>query len=249
MGKVGSQTIIASLRGAGIRKPIIHIHDLSKEGIEKSELKKSCIKNGNLRYWRNIYMQKKIATMRSICKKWKIITLTRDPVARNISTYFHNIQSLWFPDLIKRYENGSLIIRDIEKKFFEVIEHKRPVEWFDCELKNLFDIDVFRDSFPKDKGFKIYKKDNIEVLVIKLEKLNECGIEALKKFLGEANYLLINKNRFQDKEYKSIYEEFNKRIRLPDEYLEGLYNTKYMKYFYTIDEINNFKRKWGAVKQ
>ena len=48
--------------------------------------------------------------------------------------------------------------------------------WFDTELKDHFGLDIFAEPFDREKGFGIYKKNNIEVFVYKLEKLNSLEV-------------------------------------------------------------------------
>ena len=46
------------------------------------------------------------------------------------------------------------------------------------EVSSTFDIDVFTNPFPYEKGFAIYKRGGIRLLVIKLE--------AFGKYIGES---------------------------------------------------------------
>jgi hypothetical protein len=56
------------------------------------------------------------------------------------------------------------------------------LNWFDNEPKTVFGIDVFSSSFLLDKGHKIYNGNNSDMLLIKLEKLDECAKEAFNVF-------------------------------------------------------------------
>ena len=46
-------------------------------------------------------------------------------------------------------------------------------EWFNVELKEPLGLDIYQYEFDKMRGYQIIEKDNIELLLIKLEKLDE----------------------------------------------------------------------------
>lgn len=58
-----------------------------------------------------------------------------------------------------------------------------PLEWFDRQIKEPLGIDVYAAEFPKDRGYKMNEKDNIRLLVIRVEDLNGCVGSALREFL------------------------------------------------------------------
>lgn len=113
------------------------------------------------------------------------------------------------------------------------------------ELKEVFDIDVYRSVFPKDKGFSISRYYNKSLLIIRLEDLNDCFSEATEKFLGKSFSIRKNKNTGKNKAYASVYKKFKNTIVLPDWYLDKHYNSKYANHFYTDSEILNFRNKWN----
>lgn len=91
MGKVGSSSVYYSLQQIFNEKPVYHIHLLSKEMIEKGELYKRSLINGNNSYLYNNEFRKKFKSSMRRGVKWKIISLVREPVGRNISAFFQNI--------------------------------------------------------------------------------------------------------------------------------------------------------------
>ena len=135
-------------------------------------------------------------------------------------------------------------MRKLSDLFFERLNHDTPLVFFDRELKSVFGVDVFASEFPKSEGFKIYKSEKADALVIRLENLNHCFKEAFKKFLNINNFTLENTNIGKAKVYASIYKKFKETIHLPDNYLDKFYNSKYMRHFYTEMEIEGFREKW-----
>ena len=171
MGKVGSKTVERSLRAIKLDMPIYHTHLLTKERIADTEAKrKKFFRTERYSYlkrpWLNQFLLKQIESDLND-KKWKILTLTREPIARNISTFFENLE-VKLIDSSDKYEvksdyydiepiivtpDNMLELRDL---FFARLNHDSPLVFFDRELKGVFGIDVFASEFSKSKGFKIY---------------------------------------------------------------------------------------------
>ena len=259
MGKVGSQTIERSLRPIKLDMAVYHTHVLTKERIADTEAKrKKFFRTERYSYlkrpWLNQFLRKQIDRGLNE-KKWKIITLTREPISRNISTFFENLEVKRIDSSDKYevksdyYDIAPIIVtpdnmQALRDLFFDRLNHDSPLVFFDRELKGVFGIDVFASEFPKSKGFKTYEDEKADVLLIRLENLNDCAEEAFKDFLDIHNFALVNTNIGREKVYASIYNKFRETIHLPDSYLDKFYNSKYMRHFYTEAEIEKFRAKW-----
>jgi hypothetical protein len=128
--------------------------------------------------------------------------------------------------------------------FFEKVNHDSPNQFFDLEIKRILGIDVFASEFPKSKGYQIYRGDLADVLLIRLEDLNSTARDAFSEFLDIQDFHLVNSNVGMKKNYASVYKKFKDFINLPDEYLTSIYGSRYMRHFYTADEIEKFKGRW-----
>ena len=84
-------------------------------------------------------------------------------------------------------------------------------EWFNKELKAVFDIDVFANTFPVETGYALYAKDNIEALVIRLEDLSEKGPEVISEFLCLEKPLKLQKGNLRTNSKGA--EVYNKVLR------------------------------------
>lgn len=259
MGKVGSSTIKTSLKAAGLDMYIYHVHVLTQDAMEKVEktykqfFSKMQIYPHHL--WESQWLRKKIVKGSQEDKKWKVVALVRDPVARNISAFFENLE-VELLDSDYRYKIKStynfeitLEIKDIEKLvelFIEKFDHDTPLIWFDSQLKPIFGIDVFSSGFPTSKGYKIYEGELADLLVLRLENLNECARDAFQEFLNIRGLTLIRANVASEKPYYPIYSKFLDSAILPESYLAKMYNSKYTQYFYNQEEVNTFRAKWHA---
>lgn len=170
-------------------------------------------------------------------KSGKIICLVRDPVGRQIAAMWQNIHQVY------RY-SVEADFAEIEAYFFP--EHFVGGEfgWFDRELKKVFNIDVFEYPFDQEKGYSIIQKGNIEVLLMKMEKLND--LEAvIGEFLSIENFKLDNQNVGSEKPYRFAYRDYKANFKLPKEVLDNVYvKNEHTKHFYSEQERGIFYNKW-----
>ena len=96
MGKVGSKTIRRSLKPLELDRPVFHVHFLSPDRVEQTEKERrkylGTDKEHLLKHvWQYQYLRKRMESDLDGQRKWKIVTLTREPIGRNISTFFENL--------------------------------------------------------------------------------------------------------------------------------------------------------------
>jgi len=258
MGKVGSSSVQQSLKTYQLNRPVYHVHFLTDERITQTEKdRRKYFRTDDTSYkrpWLYQHLRKRIA-MRCKGQKWKVITLVRDPIARNISTFFENltVKPLESHDTYQVDSEYYSIPRTIIKMndlnelinlFNRRLDHTIPLVFFDREIKAVFGVDVFEQKFPKSTGYQVYSAKTVDVLLIRLESLNQCAANAFKTFLGIEDFKLENKNVGDKKAYAEIYNIFKENIIIPDSYLDQMYNSRFAKHFYTDEEIDEFKKKW-----
>ena len=254
MGKVGSSSLAKSLRKSINDYEIYQIHFLTKEFIErvnKQYREASKVRNQVIietHFLASKYLAK-IISQKSTCKKFKVISIVRDPIARNISSFFQAFP-IYFADEYVTMQNTSLTNNDKIKLLIELFikkfdRHNVPLEWFDIHMQPVFNIDIYAQSFTKSLGYKIYHADNIDLLILRLEDLNKNIETAMQAFLGIKNFKLENANISSGKDYSNDYSLFKNQLKLPQSYISDMYDSKYMKYFYTDSEINAFTSKWA----
>jgi hypothetical protein len=244
--------------------PIFHVHYLSRARVEDLEKERrryfGTEKYGLLkRPWLYQYLRK-VLKEQFDGRKWKIISLTRDPIARNLSTFFENLElktvnenCSWLVES-EYYKIRSLKvnINNLEKlvaRFFDRFYHESPLDFFDRELKTVFGIDAYSSAFPKSKGYKIYKGKKADALIIKLENLNQCSNLAFKEFLNIDRVNLIGSNIGSEKDYATLYSRFKNDIQLPESYINKMYQSKYVQHFYSDLEIEELRSKWLRVNE
>jgi hypothetical protein len=243
MGKVGSSTIVKSLEELQLDIPIFHTHSLNIEHLRSREkYKRLNCQEVPPRVIQGQYLRKAI-DRGLLGKSWKVISLVRDPISRNISAFFQNIND-YFPDYFNRYSSGSLQLDEIVSTFLEKYNHDAPLNWFDQEMKEVFGIDVFSSDFPISKGYKIFKHDQIDLLLLRLEDIDNCSQNAFREFLGIEEFTLKGANIGDGKLYKDAYQQIKNSVSLPNWYLEKFCSSKLMRHFYSESEINGFRTTW-----
>ncbi len=249
MGKVGSKTIQLSLerayKDARFIPPVLHSHlltDLDNIALGMDQ------EFGEI--GKDLWMIRDVKQLNSIIFnnthfKWNVISLMRDPVARNVGAFFHNL-SLLMPDWKRYYESKELNIREVQDTFLSMESiHTSPMYWLDLQLKPVFDVDVFDLPFPRAVGYHIYHSPRAKLLMLRLEDLDRVAARAMDEFLGLKDFKIYNANVADDKDYAALYRDF-KQARLPAEYVDRIYASKTATHFYSQAELNKFRKKWVA---
>lgn len=241
MGKVGSRTIVDTLHEKGYPGAVYHVHVLSDTLVFDGEVYRRSKLLGNDEYLRNIALREFFESTQDRC--WKIITLVRDPVARNVSAFFQNL-SLYVPGVDGNENMDAFGVDRVIEIFFSEFDHDRPLVWFDEEIAGVAGIDVFKDPFDTVNGFKIYGDEDRTVLVIRLEDLERSGAEALSAYLDYPVDSLVVSNTADTKGYRMLYREFLSRVSFPVDYLDRMYDSKFCRHFYTDTERERMRQRW-----
>jgi hypothetical protein len=220
MGKVGSKSVYKSLRQyyTGV---VLHAHYFDPNHVD----------------WRirRLYQW--------VIKKGmplNIISLTREPISRNVSAFFQNLDSITGVS----YHIGNFSLDELKSIFLTKYQHEKPLQWFDKNIKENFGIDVYVNSFPKC-GYAIYCNQKIRLLVMRSEMSDTKKVKVIRDFLHCNNFHLVNTNISEEKEYALIYKNFRDNVSFPKIYIDMMCNSKYFNYFYEQDVINAVEKKWG----
>ncbi len=87
------------------------------------------------------------------------------------------------------------------------------------------------------------KGDDVNLLILRLESLDDVVGTAIQAFLGLENFKLTRANQASEKEYQDIYMAFKQELVLPDSYIDEMYTSKFAQHFYTPDEIATFRQR------
>lgn len=249
MGKVGSSSIFAALKEKDIPWPIYHIHYLSEKRLQEAI------------YWHEIndfkYIPEHIIVSQALKHfiqknrnkvHWKIISLARDPIALQASIIFQNLQEC-FSEVIDINEDHLNIEKATKLIKNQLSEHltrdSHFINWFDYEIKEVFGIDIYQYPFDTESGFEIISKGNVDILLLKLETLQQNFKPAIEKFLNISNINLPEANIGAEKKYGLEYKQLIQSLKLPKALCESIYNTQLAKHFYSENERLKFFSKWS----
>lgn len=235
LGKVGSATFYNELKRISPFNNVFHVHFLSDEWLKKRLLNTNHLEN-IVNAANNIF---DFLKKNSQSRKY-IITLVREPVSRQLSNFMQNSFDYVEGD-IKEYSADEL-----KEIYLSKMSYEFTLNWFDTEFKNYTGVDIYSTPFDKEKGYSIIEEKDFHILVVKLEKLNDCYTEALREFLGVDLALLGNTNEGETKDISEIYKDLKRMIKFSEEELNEVYAKKYVQHFYTQEEIKTFTRKHSS---
>jgi len=242
-GKVGSSSVYSTLKNE-TQNQVFHIHNFSEEGIKKSEIDHltSNRKSKPLHLIVSKILRKKLSNYKG---KLLIITIIREPISREISSFFQNTEL--HKDVL---ENRKLEI-DIDKAQTMLSQElesdicKSLKEWFDLEIYNNFGIDVFSTSFDYEKKYSISQGKNTSHLLLKMEDLDEVFPKAIQEFLNIDQPIHITSTNIGDKKhYANIYKDIKGNIKLKPQKIDQIVNSDYFQQFYAQDQTKILK-KWA----
>lgn len=250
MGRAGSMTTVSTLRNASLGMPVFHTHWLNTRNIAKRLNRFAGAPDRKLPFnvRVGIRISQELGRHGRDYRPWHLVTVFREPVARNLSVYFLSIVD-YIPDFFRRHASGELTNNEILDVFLRKFPHDEPLDWFNEEVLEIFGIDVFEYPFPVEHGYQVIREEGFSMLLIKVEELNDCFARAFEEFFDVRISTLDQKHITERDPSYGMYQRFLKDVRLPDEYLTRMYDSRFARHFYSPAEIERFKRRWSKVDQ
>jgi hypothetical protein len=247
MSKVGSTSLLYSLQFAYLKAglpnvPLHHAHTLTNLDLHEQLVKDA---NGPGHQLALVHEYKKIRKTfeQRPDDRWNVISLVRDPVARQVSDYFHHIDRQ-LPNWQARWSEGDLKIDEVLESFVQMSDPTQ--HWFEGEIQGVLGIDVYGSEFPHEAGYRIYYREpKVSLMVVRLEDMNRISPVAIEKFIGLKGFRPYTFNMGSESGYAEIYNQF-KAKPLPPEYLEKAYASRMACHFYTKAELERFTAKWSG---
>jgi len=210
MGKVGSKSIAASLKEAGYKKLIPHLHWPD---------------NLAFSYEHSFYDYAEIINY-DTSKPLTFISGVRDPVERVISGYFQSLGESQAQKDISDEVLQQKLTSDISK----------ITGWFDHGYFSK--IDIYDYPFDKKLGYSIIKKNNITIFLYRLDCIKKCW-EPLSALTG-LNLGEKYENISSSKECAPKLKSFLANKKLARVLWENAIDSKYMKHFFPKTFLGNW---------
>jgi len=221
--KVGSTTLVSSIRISASHKfTVIHIHD---------EIMLNFFTKIN-----SVSINEIIQYNSYIGKNVYVIDVYRTPIDRKISEFFEKISVYHFnnsEENITKY-NIKRIIDRFNKVFPYLALGDHFIDKFDIPIPNKFD---FVNNFLN------IKNNNINYIKLRLKDSDKWG-QILSKILC-TEIVMVKDYETNNKIIGSLYSKFKNEYKLPSNYLEIIKNDKYLQFYYSEEERNNYIKLWN----
>lgn len=236
MGKVGSTAIQEILSTKGIW--VLHIHSLNRDVLLTN--KRMWEETGRSIPPNVIHGLELESVLHELQSQLKVITLVRDPIARDVSVFFQN--AFLIRPWERKFKYGDL--EAARSAFLQRANSNFTLNWFDAEMKRFLNIDVYASEFNFSLGHHFYQSGNVRLLLLKHESEDSKKLDALRHFFG-MNFVKIPKaNVSAQKDYGDFYQAFLKWVSFPEDYVKNIYQSKYAKQFYSDLERKQLIERW-----
>lgn len=236
MAKVGSSAIVYALTRTG--RPVFHVHRMSAEHLERMRQQRRALgwtdRPMPVHDRMGLMLREKIVRRG---RRAKIVTLVRDPIARNFSSYFEHLPYIW-----GRPDAHLIPLDQLIRGFVDRFPHADALTWFDDEMLPVLGVDVYAHPFPSS-GYLTIPGDPFDVLILKTEGSSEMKRAALSEFLGFETPPIERENVTASKEIGDVYREFTRTIRLSPAYVDAMLDARYTTHFYNAAERDAIRKR------
>jgi hypothetical protein len=221
--KVGSTTLVTSLRiSAPYKLTVIHMHDEVMLEV--------------LTGVQNVTILDIIKYNAYIGKKVYVIDVYRSPIERKISEFFENLAHYHFNNTEENINNYNIsrIINRFNSLFPYLSYEEYYQDKYEIDLPELFDF---------EKKYLIQEKDNVTYIKLRLKDSNEWN-KILQEIFG-VNIVIITDYKTENKSICNLYNRFKNEYRIPSNLLETINNCKYLNYYYSVQEKEEYLNTWS----
>ncbi len=170
----------------------------------------------------------------------KIITMVRDPISRNISAYFQNLHWIW--GMSNAYQEKS--IPELAEGFWSQANHDFPLEWLDREIQDVVGLDVYAQPFPHDSAIQKLTDGNHNLLIIHTNASDQVKNQALQQFLEIEHFEVKRLHVSEKKEYGAVYKKFLSEVKIPEWYIDKMFNSRFARHFFSEEERQKRMEYW-----
>jgi hypothetical protein len=220
--KVGSTSIVSSLRLFGSDKlSIIHIHD--EEMLKVLKQIENITINELILY--NAYLKKEVY----------VINVYRSPIERKISAFFEKIGAYHFNNSDQKVNtyNVSKVICRFNNIFPHIALGDHFLDKYCVECPSAFDY---------LNKYLLVKQHNITYIALRLKDSSSWG-SILTTIFGFP-ICIVKDYESTNKPIKDLYKQFKANYRIPKNLLEMIMDCKYLKYYYSQEELREYINEW-----
>ena len=187
-----------------------------------------------------------------------MICPVREPIARDVSAFFY-FHCQGNPELVENTNLGELeelfLTDSRPKKFYShppysnaPAEHSWTLNWFDEHFKPLTRIDVYRQPFPIDRKWQVYRRGFTRVLVYRIDLERSEQAKLISRFLGiKLDEMRSSNVARNNKNYAELYSRFRESVKLPEQYIRRMHDSRFAQHFWSPEELNAMADKWRVA--
>ncbi len=245
MGRVASQTVNDTIRACLPDVPVYHVHWLNPVNIARAE--------SRVRKHYGIIVKRHLLVSRQLRRfidrhglggrEWLVVTMVRDPVARNLSEFFLDLDKYYFPGVFAAPMHSEKL-DTIARYFSQEFDHLCRCHWFDEELKNVLGVDVLAEPFDRNRGYQLLGRDSVQVLVLRQEDMPGVIKGGIRALTGKEPGEIVQRHVSERGPNADIYRELRERVSLSGDVLERVYACPWVRHFYSDREIEEMRKRW-----
>ena len=181
-----------------------------------------------------------------------IICPIREPIARDISAFFHLYYKhhLGAPAVTDWKAFEELFLKESRKESatpsFPILssEHEFTLNWFDEHFKPLTGIDVYKQPFPIDRKWQIYRRGFTRILVYRVDLNRSEQTNLVSRFLGIKLVEFRSDNATKNLGWSKPYSRFRESVKLPEQYIRRMHDSRFAQHFWNQEELKVAVDKW-----
>lgn len=237
IGKVASSTIYEAIKSiAG--NHCYHTHFLQKDKIQQVSKKLQNVGKTVDGHIADSLEVLNLLSDNTQMRKLRVVSLVRDPLARNVSAFFENLE-LYGLDPKNLPDAPSLIATFLERSHLNTMD-----EWFETQFSQVFDLKKRDIAFSKKAGCGLFQRHGVDFMILKAELENWRKERMLQAWLNTEDISLKDANVTANKSVSNHYTAFKKELSRHFDKVCSLYDSPWFNHFYSQEESRQFKAYW-----
>lgn len=240
MGKVGSTSLEVAFQSSGV--PVHHIHSLGGDFSDQFRFHRTRLPLRR-RIENRLFGTAQRLLLNLPNRPARVLTLVREPLARNLSAFFQLLRNVIWEDSRFNTRDDRDLIPLLTDAFHRYFRQNSSMTWIDREIRGQLGIDLYSHLFDPAQGWMRIRQRHIDLLVVRAENLDQC-VPVISQFTGIAELHLPKVNLSDRKWYGTLYRDFRESYVPSPALLDELYDTLYMRHFYSAEETARFRQQW-----
>ena len=244
MGKVGSVSVVQA-----IRRSLVKQNGEAGYEITPNEIGNTILLHSHRIYTSGVFYRLIILWRVRLGLPVKVVCPIREPLARDVSEFFFSYVHK-YPNLLANADLGELKVLLTDSKpngVYPPPARRAGVHWFDKQFRPQMRIDVYKQPFPKDRKWQIYRRGFTQVLVYRIDLKRSERVKLISRFLGIQLAEIRLENAAKDKNYAELYSRFRESVKLPEHYIGRMHNSRFAQHFWSPQELKAAADKWRGT--